>query len=182
VTTLWPSACLATGSDEVRPRSFRLDSRPLAPRDAEALALSRVCPVVRLLCGSAVAAGERACVWRTGGARPGARRDSLSFSRGHQTHGVVAACVRERSRRAAAGASTSWLVCGAGGSVAAGAGPQTSGSSGASSNLLTAMRLLVVVHLATLALDDREAAFVAMPQMARQNAAGSGTANFPRAR
>jgi hypothetical protein len=44
------------------------------------------------------------------------------------------------------------------------------------------MRLLVVVHLATLGLDDREAAFVAMPQMARQNAAGSGTPNFPRER
>jgi hypothetical protein len=38
---------------------------------------------------------------------------------------------------------------------------------------------LVVVDLATLGLDDREAAFVAMPQMARQKAAGSGDAEFP---
>jgi hypothetical protein len=33
---------------------------------------------------------------------------------------------------------------------------------------------LAVVHLATLGLDDREAAFIAMPQVAGQSAAGSG--------
>jgi len=43
------------------------------------------------------------------------------------------------------------------------------------------MRLLVVVHLTTLGLDDREAAFVAMQQLA-QIAAGSGTPSFPRER
>jgi hypothetical protein len=98
--------------------------------------------------------------------------DSLRWSRARSCR-PAAQCHRRQS---------AWLVCDAGGSVAAGAGPQTSGSSGADSNLLMAMRLLVVVHLATLGPDDREAAFVAMGQVARQSAAGSGTPSLPRGR
>jgi hypothetical protein len=54
--------------------------------------------------------------------------------------------VRQRSRLAAARASTSWLVCGAGGSVAPRRGREPLPIVGASSNLLIGMRLLVVVR------------------------------------
>jgi hypothetical protein len=37
-------------------------------------------------------------------------RYSLSFSRGHQTHGVVAGCVRQQQPATRAGQLESWLL------------------------------------------------------------------------
>jgi hypothetical protein len=45
------------------------------------------------------------CSWRTGGARPRGRQESLSFSRGHQAHDVVAGCVRHQQSEGRASGS-----------------------------------------------------------------------------
>ena len=100
-------------------------------------------PVGPLFC--ILAGPTRGPGWSATAARGELRRLAAQAGRGIE----IVACLRRRR-------------CGR-------SGPETSGSSPASSNLLTAMRLLVVVHHATLSLDDREAAFVAMPQVAWQS-------------